>query len=84
MTSENRDVWADVYASLIKDEINKKSLESIQESLFVLCIDDADGQHHKTSDTNERTRSALQLLHGNKEYSSNRWHDKTIQVCFRW
>ena len=62
----------------MKDEINRKNFESIQNSLFVLCLDGE--AKNKNNDIDVRSIACGDVLHGNKEFTSNRWFDKTIQV----
>ncbi len=63
---------------MIQDEQNKKFFEEIHNSFFVLCLDQNNSP--RDSKIDERSRSAGQLLHGNKAFTSNRFFDKTIQV----
>ncbi|CAH0603196.1 unnamed protein product [Chrysodeixis includens] len=81
LTSENRDSWAKAYQLLAKDTVNKASLEDVERSIVVLCLDSPVGIW-KLNDANaRRTLAGAQLIHGNG-YSSNggnRWFDKTVQ-----
>jgi len=78
------------YFNFIADETNRRSLEVIETSIFVLCLDKAvpvlhnhrrsiDETTHNTRDDNSL---ALQMLHGQgtELNSANRWYDKTMQV----
>lgn len=76
LTSENRDVWAKNYKILSENKQNRQNFHTINQSLFVLCLDDGLVQ----SEFDEKSSGAAQLLHGSKKYSSNRWFDKTIQL----
>ncbi|CAF0716256.1 unnamed protein product [Brachionus calyciflorus] len=78
LTAENRDVWAESYQTLIQNENNQKSFESILDSLFVLCLDTSDGALSSFAD--KRSSDSGQILHGNKKFTQNRWFDKTIQI----
>ena len=81
LTSENRDNWFEAYELLLAaDNENAKSIETIEKSLFVLCLDGDSSSFEATDDPVART--ALQALHGlGPKYSAhNRWFDKTIQV----
>lgn len=75
-TMEHRDRWADTYNRMIKDKTTKASLESIQRSIIVLCLD----QSNNTM-SDPYTISGHQMLHGRGSgyHSGNRWFDKTIQ-----
>lgn len=79
LTSEHRDTWAEVYSELMKDELNRKSVEAIQTSLFLLCLD---GPASHLSARNAATLDAIKLVHGggSKGSSGNRWFDKTIEI----
>lgn len=69
LTSQNRDVWTDVRERLISSsESNKKALEAIEASGFLVCLDDA-----SPVTLEER---AHQYWHGD---GSNRWFDKPLQ-----
>ena len=77
LTTENRNTWAKSYNHLIKDKVNKASLENIQRSIFVLCLD----EHLPSDMSDERSVAARLMLHGggSKLNTGNRWFDKTIQ-----
>lgn len=77
MTAADRDAWYEVYSELSKNEENYKNFESIQDSLFVLCLD---GEGTRNKEIDVRSEACGQVLHGNKEFTPNRWFDKTIQV----
>lgn len=64
---------------LILDELNRKSVEAIQSSLFLLCLD---GPASHLSARNAATLDAIKLVHGggSKGSSGNRWFDKAIEV----
>ena len=69
LTSENRDVWTDARAVLLKaDPANAAALEAIESSSFVVCLDDA-----APVTLAERAR---QYWHGDGQ---NRWYDKPLQ-----
>ncbi|OCL10291.1 acyltransferase ChoActase/COT/CPT [Glonium stellatum] len=68
LTTQNRDVWTDVYERLAASDINKASLEAIQSASFIVCLDDA-----SPVTLEERAR---QYWHGD---GSNRWFDKPLQ-----
>lgn len=69
LTSQNRDVWTDVYNALKSSSpVNAQSLETIESASFVVCLDDA-----APVTLEER---AHQYWHGD---GSNRWFDKPLQ-----
>ncbi|PRT54443.1 Carnitine O-acetyltransferase, mitochondrial [Wickerhamiella sorbophila] len=68
LTSENRDVWYDMRRDLLADATNAASLETIQASAFVVCLDFA-----YPLENVERT---YQYWHGNCQ---NRFYDKPVQ-----
>ncbi|QPG73183.1 hypothetical protein FOA43_000489 [Brettanomyces nanus] len=69
LTSSNRDVWAQNYSELCKNPVNTMSLEQIQRSSFVLCLDD-----NFPSTVAEKSRNCW---HGN---GFNRWFDKPVEI----
>lgn len=69
LTSENRDIWTNARDILLKASPNNKAtLEAIESSAFVICLDDA-----KPVTLEER---AHQYWHGD---GANRWYDKPLQ-----
>ncbi|RUS28876.1 acyltransferase ChoActase/COT/CPT [Jimgerdemannia flammicorona] len=70
LTSEHRDTWARFRASLARDPGNVRSLEAIDTSLFVLCLDD----YASADDMDIAHRN---LFHGRN--ARNRWFDKSMQ-----
>ncbi|KAF2503148.1 acyltransferase ChoActase/COT/CPT [Lophium mytilinum] len=68
LTSQNRDVWTDVYQRLSASDVNKSALQAIESASFVVCLDDA-----SPVTLEER---AHQYWHGD---GSNRWFDKPLQ-----
>ncbi|ORX77487.1 acyltransferase ChoActase/COT/CPT [Basidiobolus meristosporus CBS 931.73] len=70
LTSEHRDVWGKIRNELSQFPENASTLQDIDESLFVLCLDDigpegdADHAHHH-------------IFHRND--AKNRWFDKPLQ-----
>ncbi len=59
--------------------MNNASLQAIEDSIFVMCLDKA---NKVDNDATATSRVALQLLHGYgaDNNSGNRWFDKTLQV----
>ena len=69
LTTENRDVWADARALLLRaDPGNAAALEAIESAAFLVCLDDA-----APVTLEER---AHQYWHGDGQ---NRWFDKPLQ-----
>ncbi|KAK3927111.1 Carnitine O-acetyltransferase [Frankliniella fusca] len=81
LTSAHRDEWSKAYKELscVNNGVNKKSIEEIESSLFVLALDQKNPEMPVA--LNKRTIAALQMLHGlgSLSNSGNRWFDKTIQ-----
>lgn len=71
MTSENRDTWAQVRQKLESDSVNTDTLNAIDSSLFVVCLD-------YYSSPNDIDRSHRNMFHGQE--ARNRWFDKSIQL----
>ncbi|XP_068608849.1 carnitine O-acetyltransferase [Brachionichthys hirsutus] len=78
LTSQNRDSWARAYANLTRDQTNKESVQVIQRSVFLLCLD---GAAPRGAAEMYRSIAAIQMLHGGgcQWNSGNRWFDKTLQ-----
>ncbi|KAH8360904.1 hypothetical protein KR200_000015 [Drosophila serrata] len=78
LTHDNRGNWAEAYGAMYCQPGNADTLEAIEQSLFVVCLDECvpipEGQKYIVQ--------AHQLLHGGglTENSANRWMDKTIQL----
>lgn len=69
LTSENRDIWADVRELLTQaSSKNKEALNAIDSAAFIICLDDA-----SPVTLQERAR---QYFHGD---GANRWYDKPQQ-----
>ncbi|KAL1923113.1 uncharacterized protein VTP21DRAFT_9489 [Calcarisporiella thermophila] len=71
LTSENRDVWAKCRKALEASSVNRQSFQSIDTSLFVLCLDDY-------ASPNGYDISHFNLFHGLDAH--NRWFDKAFQL----
>ncbi|KAH8341329.1 hypothetical protein KR059_003001, partial [Drosophila kikkawai] len=78
LTHDNRGNWAEAYKALYCQPGNADTLDAIEQSLFLVCLDECvpvpKGQ--------ECIVQAQQLLHGGglQANSANRWMDKTIQL----
>ncbi|XP_051523331.1 choline O-acetyltransferase-like [Myxocyprinus asiaticus] len=75
MTSDTRTDWARTQEELMKDPMNRASLDLMEHCMCVVCLDDPTGL--EPSDTN---RAAL-MLHGGgpDKNGANRWYDKPLQ-----
>ncbi|KAK1515054.1 uncharacterized protein CCOS01_13247 [Colletotrichum costaricense] len=70
LTTDNRDKWATNRRELLSyDERNTSYLDTIEKSVFVLCLDDS------TPVTREE-----RIRYGYLGDSFNRWHDKSFQI----
>jgi len=78
LTSENRDVWAKARLMLLEEEANRTSIDLLERSVFVLCLDSS----VKRKADHDLTLAAHQMLHGCgcKNNAANRWYDKTLQM----
>lgn len=75
LTSDDRDTWTAAYQRLASE--NAKSLEVLQRSIMVVCLDEAAGEREPWE-----VRSPLHMLvgGGNAQCAGNRWYDKILQV----
>ncbi|XP_036402999.1 choline O-acetyltransferase-like [Megalops cyprinoides] len=75
VTSDSRAEWAWVRTMLIKDATNRHSLEVMERSLCVVCLDEPCGVELT------ETGRAMQMLHGGGccANGGNRWYDKPMQ-----
>jgi len=78
-TTENRKTWFYVRQNLLKSLINKQCLRSIEQALFVLCLDDA-SQSSKVAKEPSEAQQMARILHGSLSFSANRWYDKFMNV----
>eukprot|EP00800_Vazella_pourtalesii_P020953 TRINITY_DN759_c2_g1_i1.p1 TRINITY_DN759_c2_g1~~TRINITY_DN759_c2_g1_i1.p1 ORF type:complete len:645 (+),score=25.42 TRINITY_DN759_c2_g1_i1:160-2094(+) len=72
LTAADRDTWAEARAELVQDSSNAKSLELIDNSLFLLCLD--------SEESNSASEYTKAMLHGD---GINRWFDKSFQLIFQ-
>ncbi|XP_065885479.1 carnitine O-acetyltransferase-like isoform X2 [Dysidea avara] len=84
LTTEHRDTWYKARERLMKDAVNKNSIDVIERSQFVLCLDPS---HPGVSVHSDERADALSIvsnrtLHGNgtNDSSCNRWFDHGIQA----
>ncbi|KRX63188.1 Vesicular acetylcholine transporter unc-17 [Trichinella sp. T9] len=78
VTAVNRDKASLAYKILEKDPINKKSLEDIKRSAFVVCLDES-LQSDKMMSKDHPASSSLSYMISTV---NNRWFDKTFQFIF--
>ncbi|XP_068603100.1 carnitine O-acetyltransferase b isoform X2 [Brachionichthys hirsutus] len=78
LTSEHRHTWGQAYERLMRDKLNKESVQLIETGIFSLCLD---SPVMRISDEKYASRKAAQILHGGGTFSNsgNRWFDKTLQ-----
>ncbi|OWF36575.1 choline O-acetyltransferase-like [Mizuhopecten yessoensis] len=89
LTAAYRDRWADARIKLMQDSSNRDSLDAIERSIFILCLDSSipiSFNHQNSIDeTNLNIRDEVSLLYqmlhgfGTKQNGANRWYDKTMQ-----
>ncbi|XP_062590553.1 choline O-acetyltransferase-like, partial [Saccostrea cucullata] len=89
LTAAYRDRWAIARGKLMEESTNRDSLDAIERSIFILCMDSAIpiALNHRNSvdETQSNIRDdvslANQMLHGLGTHlnSANRWYDKTMQ-----
>ncbi|KRZ61268.1 Vesicular acetylcholine transporter unc-17 [Trichinella nativa] len=78
VTAVNRDKASLAYKILEKDPINRKSLEDIKRSAFVVCLDES-LQSDKMMSKDHLASSSLSYMISTV---NNRWFDKTFQFIF--
>ncbi|UJR27731.1 hypothetical protein I4U23_009008 [Adineta vaga] len=90
-TSLPRRNWATIRTELMKDALNRDSLDLIERCIFIVCLDQSDlsndsGEDDESFDFNKVTKRDFvslgeQILHGGKNMlnAANRWYDKTMQ-----
>lgn len=78
LTTEHRETLAVAYERLVKDPVNKASIDEISGSLFVVCLDSPLPRQDPNEDMDVASH---QLIHGggSAQNSGNRWYDKTLQ-----
>ncbi|XP_050052768.1 carnitine O-acetyltransferase-like isoform X2 [Dermacentor andersoni] len=77
LTTEDRDSWTAACQRLAADGTNARSLDAVQRSILVLCLDEAAGEKEPWE-----VRCPLHMLvgGGNAQCAGNRWYDKIAQV----
>ncbi|CAF0758861.1 unnamed protein product [Rotaria sordida] len=89
-TSLPRRTWANVRTELVKDALNRDSLDLIERCIFLVCLDQSETNDSDEEDGFVNFSKAVkrdfvslgdQILHGGKTMlnASNRWYDKTMQ-----
>uniref|UniRef100_UPI00358DF095 uncharacterized protein n=1 Tax=Myxine glutinosa TaxID=7769 RepID=UPI00358DF095 len=85
-TSLGRGEWRRVRRRLLKDSNNQASLQAIEQSAFILCLDEPnkerENEWRKDNKEERETELMAQMLHGggSQKNGKNRWFDKTLQV----
>ncbi|XP_075543193.1 carnitine O-acetyltransferase-like isoform X2 [Dermacentor variabilis] len=77
LTTEDRDSWTAACQRLAADGTNARSLDAVQRSILVLCLDEAAGEKEPWE-----VRCPLHMLvgGGNAQCAGNRWYDKIVQI----
>uniref|UniRef100_A0A1W7RAU9 Carnitine O-acetyltransferase n=1 Tax=Hadrurus spadix TaxID=141984 RepID=A0A1W7RAU9_9SCOR len=78
LTTNYREVWADVYNRLCEDETNRTNVETLQKALFILSLD----KSVPKTNQDERLRGLHNTIHGcsSSLNSGNRWMDKSFHI----
>ncbi|EFX85954.1 hypothetical protein DAPPUDRAFT_45346, partial [Daphnia pulex] len=90
LTTANRRLWAQWRHQLLQDLINARSLQSIESSSMIVCIDQPflppplSGREDEEVSHRVDTNRLLQMIHGGGSHwnTINRWFDKTVQFIF--
>ncbi|XP_046453761.1 choline O-acetyltransferase-like isoform X1 [Daphnia pulex] len=91
LTTANRRLWAQWRHQLLQDLINARSLQSIESSSMIVCIDQPflpppplSGVEDEEVNHRVDTNRLLQMIHGGGSHwnTINRWFDKTVQFIF--
>uniref|UniRef100_UPI00358F85D5 carnitine O-acetyltransferase-like isoform X2 n=1 Tax=Myxine glutinosa TaxID=7769 RepID=UPI00358F85D5 len=79
LTAEHRDSWYAAHQMLEQDEVNRASLEAIQQGIFMVCLDRR--LHNAPGVDDWYSTAGEHMLHGcgSKQFSCNRWFDKNLQ-----
>lgn len=72
LTTLERDEWADIRRELVEDPTNRQTLDTVEDALFVLCLDDF---YVRSVDYH---RQMINTLCGDD--GRNRWFDKSFQL----
>lgn len=81
MTGINRDTWSDAYQHLMTNDKNRKTIEAIQSSAFVIALDTNEAGTDSTKDIID---FSYQLWRSSRGNEGNRWWDKPLQfVVFK-
>ncbi|XP_056097636.1 choline O-acetyltransferase-like [Rhinichthys klamathensis goyatoka] len=75
LTADGRADWASAREQLLKDPVNRESVELMESCMCVVCLDDPAGL-----DPSDANRASLMLHGGGQEKNgANRWYDKPLQ-----
>lgn len=94
LTAEPRSIWARDRINILQDEINRRNIELIEESLVLICLDEPLPVQYNATGFNganqvghfagsrDETNMAHQMIHGGGSHvnTANRWFDKTMQL----
>ncbi|XP_072312746.1 choline O-acetyltransferase-like [Eucyclogobius newberryi] len=76
LTSDGRNEWAQAREALVKDPVNRASLDLLESSLCLVCLDEP----CSPLDQSDSSRAATMLHGGGAERNgANRWYDKSMQ-----
>jgi len=80
LTSTERSNWAKAYNELLKHKENEANLQTIAQSLLIVCLDE---EMQNPSDTQRSLKEMFRQMltgSGSRFNGSNRWYDKTVQL----
>ncbi|KAL2078275.1 hypothetical protein ACEWY4_025960 [Coilia grayii] len=80
LTSDGRTDWAHAWDILMKDATNRETLDAMERSLCLVCLDEASASGGGGADLTDSERAML-MLHGggHGRNGANRWYDKPMQ-----
>ncbi|XP_011505793.1 PREDICTED: choline O-acetyltransferase [Ceratosolen solmsi marchali] len=91
LTTAKRPVWAKAREELLKNELNRRSIELLENCLCIVCIDDdvlptTFNNPYRKEDCWLGNRDYANVLHhalhggGSRYFAANRWFDKTVHI----
>ncbi|KAL8593546.1 hypothetical protein ACOMHN_058104 [Nucella lapillus] len=91
LTALDRSTWAEARQQLAQVEENRRNLETIEQCMFLLCLDthravpafiSTPSTREEAKEEEELTKRMLYCLHGmgSDFHSCNRWFDKPMQI----